>query len=801
MTKVTGKGSSSYNIGGAVGYLSTGAHSIYRNEVAAIITGYHRVGGLIGFVENRNESKTGSRHYVYDNLVANCTVVATNATRAYVGGLIGRVERNFPYNYIYDNVISATIKASTDDMAGYVIGGSEYKYTYTVKDTEGNVVDTVTVDFTEPFGDNFLYQKNDTSLLSYAKRIYVYEDTTLITPSRGADGVKFGTHLADINATEVVIPADYLRSIDLNYLKDWSLYNILSRSVMTRAPVDASKTTGLEYYPYMTRAEGIADYPNPISFNLPGTENVMYSANNTPLYHQLPDFKVYAVDVDKINIEFENVDPYTKLTVNGMTYPVEQTVFTFYYDFKEDFEVTISDKYNEKVSLITADEVKNGVTVIGEYFYYLKDGEVITNNEKITLEEELQEPSLDANKKEEYESNGPVQIPTQNNTEKQPEEENSSSEPVSNENIVAYVTNNLTTLSVGGTVGLRKNLAVSDTEDNTKTVVDNATNIYGNKILLENKDIYNIETGQTYENDFKNLTLTETQSLHEYNYAGQRIETFYYHTLIDGERVDKQVYVKNGQIEIVATEIDNKKNQILVDNYNDKNYLIYLGTDGKLYSIKDDIVFPDGFKNINIKSISTNANANTDMVFVEYNDGSYTVFNYRTGQLIIKQSEENISLEDYIKQYLEISFDNVTATRNPEYAEAKKLVEKLNTRPLSSFHMGENTEGIGTLTSSKYSIVYNPSTGKYDVYELPGETDSSINSLTKSLDKSVDSIIDADPLMIEYYREAEGKRVTIISAILIVLGIVLGITGAVLILGKNVKKEKKISDKRKEVKA
>ena len=801
MTKVTGKGSSSYNIGGAVGYLSTGAHSIYRNEVAAIITGYHRVGGLIGFVENRNESKTGSRHYVYDNLVANCTVVATNATRAYVGGLIGRVERNFPYNYIYDNVISATIKASTDDMAGYVIGGSEYKYTYTVKDTEGNVVDTVTVDFTEPFGDNFLYQKNDTSLLSYAKRIYVYEDTTLITPSRGADGVKFGTHLADINATEVVIPADYLRSIDLNYLKDWSLYNILSRSVMTRAPVDASKTTGLEYYPYMTRAEGIADYPNPISFNLPGTENVMYSANNTPLYHQLPDFKVYAVDVDKINIEFENVDPYTKLTVNGMTYPVEQTVFTFYYDFKEDFEVTISDKYNEKVSLITADEVKNGVTVIGEYFYYLKDGEVITNNEKITLEEELQEPSLDANKKEEYESNGPVQIPTQNNTEKQPEEENSSSEPVSNENIVAYVTNNLTTLSVGGTVGLRKNLAVSDTEDNTKTVVDNATNIYGNKILLENKDIYNIETGQTYENDFKNLTLTETQSLHEYNYAGQRIETFYYHTLIDGERVDKQVYVKNGQIEIVATEIDNKKNQILVDNYNDKNYLIYLGTDGKLYSIKDDIVFPDGFKNINIKSISTNANANTDMVFVEYNDGSYTVFNYRTGQLIIKQSEENISLEDYIKQYLEISFDNVTATRNPEYAEAKKLVEKLNTRPLSSFHMGENTEGVGTLTSSKYSIVYNPSTGKYDVYELPGETDSSINSLTKSLDKSVDSIIDADPLMIEYYREAEGKRVTIISAILIVLGIVLGITGAVLILGKNVKKEKKISDKRKEVKA
>ena len=42
-------------------------------------------------------------------------------------------------------------------------------------------------------------------------------------------------------------------------------------------------------------------------------------------------------------------------------------------------------------------------------------------------------------------------------------------------------------------------------------VVIAATNIYGNEVLLDNKDIYNIETDQIYENDFVNLTLTETE--------------------------------------------------------------------------------------------------------------------------------------------------------------------------------------------------------------------------------------------------------------------------------------------------
>lgn len=786
-----------YNVGGVVGRVTSNPTTLCRNEVTAIITGGYQVGGIVGFAENRNETKTSNKLLVYDNLISNSNITATtyvntfatsdpvqtqrSSTASYVGGLIGRMERPFAYGFSYDNVLSVAVSAPAEAThKGYVIGGSKYNYSYTIKDSEGKVVDTIVVDFYEENGDNFIYKKTGETIESALSRTKVYENSTL-------NNIPFSEYIASL---ETPPPTTHLESITEDTLRTWSLYTILHSSIYKRADQEANVKTGLEYYPYLSRAIDAQMYKNAISYNLPKVGGSGYTSSNAPMYHLLPDFKVYAVDVDKINIEFEQTDPYTELTVNGKSYQVNQSVFTFYYDFKEDFEVKIADTYNEKVVQISAEDIKNGVTVIGEYFYYLKDGEVITNREEKETDAETKEEEKQEQDTNKYESNDTVNVPTEENTD-----DNNTSSDWSNNNLVSYVTNNLTTLSVGGTASLQRSLAASDTEDNTKTLVENATNIYGNEVLLDNKDIYNIETDQIYENDFVNLTLTETESLHEYDYAGQKIQTFYFYTLIDGKRVDKQVYVKNGQIEIVETAIDNKKNQILVDNYNDQNYLIYLGSDGKLYSLKDDIVFPKGFKNINIRSISTNVDTNTDMMFVEYNDGSYTVFNYRTGQLIIRQSEENISLEDYIKQYLEISYDNVTGTSNPDYQSAKKLVEKLNTRPLSSFHNGDSTTGSGTLTSNKYSIVYNPITNKYDVYEFPGENDSNVNSLTNSLDKTVDEIIDADPLMVEYYREGEGQRVSVISAILIVVGIILGITGAVLVLGRNVRKDKKITAK------
>jgi hypothetical protein len=790
----------SYNIGGIVGGNDSNPNSNQRNVVMARITGGYQIGGVVGYIENRLEVSNNKQHRIVDTIVANVSLHATRPTKAYVGGLVGRTEKNFPYNYINENVISVSVKTEEGAThAGYIIGGSEYVYTYDIKDQQGNVLQTITQDYSTTNGDTMLYQMNadGVTIDSKATGLKLYENSTLNGVAYSSPDVGF------------VIPETSTKKITLDQLRTWSTYSsIISTSYIGMDSGDTTDVKGLSYFPYVKRAEHASQYPNIVTANLPGTDSVAYTSAATPMYHMLPDFKVYAVDVDKINIEFKNTDEYTNLIVNGRTYRVDQNVFTFYYDFKDDFEVTIADLYNSKTTLVSADEVKNGVTIIGEYYYYLKDGEVITNNEDKIVEEDKDDEKPESND-EGYESEGLPDVSPQNqlnNTDNEEEnsvEEDSSSEAVveesqnSDTSIVAYVTNGLKPLSVGKTT--TNKLAASDTEDNTVSVVENATNIYGNEILLDDQSIYNITTGQVYRNEFDNLTLADTESLHEYTYANQRIETFYYYSLVDGKKVDKQVYVKNGQIEIMSPDIDNKKNQILVDNYNDKNYLIYLGGDGKLYSLKDDIEFPKGFKNINIKSISTNAQANTDMMLVEYKDGSYTVFNYRTGQLLQRQSDENISLEDYIKEYLELNFDDLTkGTKNSSYEEAKKLVEKLNTRPVSSFN---DSDLDGVLTSKKYSIAYDPATEKYFVYELPGENDSSSNSLTTALGTSVDSIIDADPLMVEYYRGGEGTKVTLLSSILIVMGIILGITGAVLTLGKNVKKEKKISQGRKEAKA
>ena len=44
----------------------------------------------------------------------------------------------------------------------------------------------------------------------------------------------------------------------------------------------------------------------------------------------------------------------------------------------------------------------------------------------------------------------------------------------------------------------------------------------------------------------------------------------------------------------------------IIDNYNGKEYETVLGTDGKLYDLKEKLTYPENFKNEDIKSIGNN---------------------------------------------------------------------------------------------------------------------------------------------------------------------------------------------------
>ena len=104
---------------------------------------------------------------------------------------------------------------------------------------------------------------------------------------------------------------------------------------------------------------------------------------------------------------------------------------------------------------------------------------------------------------------------------------------------------------------------------------------------------------------------------------------------------------------------------------------------------------------------------------------------------------------------------------------------------------GEENDDAPELYSRQYSIVYNPNTKKYDVYELPTNTSNNGKDLVKSLETSVDSIIDSNPILTKYYRKSSSSQINTVSAIFITVGIVIGIIGATILVGRYYKKVRK----------
>ena len=801
--------------GGITGYNSS---SIYYCFTNASVTANYYVGGISGY---------GSPS-IYRNIVGGSEITSNSTTSAYinansprpenagktfnmayVGGIIGRpTSYSLGSNY---NVIHADIHVkrygeyidltnSSYAGYGYYAGGYinsgqtyTYKYDYTTTPTTRTKV-YYYYDQSLPMGDAgtyFPYKYVDSTNVGYSTMSsyaypQIYENSTL----NGVAVKNAASHpTISINYRNFTKKTDaQMRTIN------GTTYN----SVYYFTAVSGEDTSNLVHYPYPNglkvrytdndlfdaltsemayEVESMADVAGLITTTTSASVNEGDVTTGRPDFHVLPDFDVYASDVDKINIEFAEIDPYTYIKVNGEQYYVKQNTFTFYYDFKEDFEIEIGDGINSKKVTISVDEVKNGTTVIGEYYYYLENGEVITNQPK------------DLTKEEEEETETPSIEENSNKVEDKIDEIISEG--------VAYQSsppeNNLITAGINIKLSSVKGKKFDGVDDSA--LLNNATNIYGEEVLLDNQDIYNITTGETKENSFENLTLVESaKPLYEFTYANQNIKTYYNYSIIDGKYIDKQVYVKNGRLEVVDQKLDSDKSAILIDSYNDKEFLVYLGSDGKLHSLKDDIEYPKNFKNINIKGISTNITSNTNMMIVEYKDGSKVIFNYVTGQLVSSHSDEPISLGDYVKQYLEISSDELFSSNktNSKYEAAKKLAKKLNETPIEQVLNGGEYTGEGALLdSNKYTVVYDPLKKDYYVYEIPSESDSGQVRITESLSTSMDQVIDADPILIEYYRGDSYSTISTVSSIIITIAVITGLAGAVVYLSKYFKKNKK----------
>lgn len=822
-------------VGGITGYLYYSTY-VRRNIVHAKITGKYEVGGIAGRIENQSNGSTWHpSHELNGNVVANSYVKATNTTY-FVGGAVGRTFKSITGGNNKNNVIIATVKAGNSNanpanlsQIGYIVGGSTYVNNITTKIKEEKEVDgeivtvqksvTTTYDYTRKFGDEFVGAK---SIAGYSSNLYstkAYEGNTL-------NGIKLSdasTQISDIytKTNNKYNNISNLSTFDRTALETTSTYN----SAYFTASGKLGTLNETIYFPYQNQGANYTfdftkldhEYAkkngykwdkinseqiyNEIDYVWPETTNKASSSSevyNTS-FGQLPEFDVYAVDVDKINIEFKNIDLESSFIINDTRYQVNRKVFTFYYDFKEDFNIELLNGRNSKKILIKADEVQNGVSVIGDYYYYLEDGEIVSNDpQNIVISQNTSE--ILENEEEEVETESDTSSESQKSdeiveSERIESEEGNSSDSQGFDEIVesdqvAHVSNGLTVLSTGNA----NDVYISLEKAKTKKKIENATNLYEGKILLDNQYIYNIETGETTENYFENLTLAETIPLYNSSYAENNIQTYKNYSTINGEVINKQVFVKGEQIEIIESEgVNNVTNNVIIDSYNDKSFLLFLGTDGKIYSLKDEIKYPRNFKNINIKSINSNVVHDTNILFVRYQDGSYVAFNYLTGQILSEDKNKKMDLIEYVKQELALSGDSIKERKtNDSYLEAKKLVSELNKKTIEQV-LNDEISDSPELYSRKYSVSYNPSTGEYHVYEIP--TKSGLNdekTLSNSLNIKLDALINSNPKLLKYYKGETYNKVNKISALIITSVIILGIVIATINLGRYLQKRRKL---------
>ena len=325
--------------------------------------------------------------------------------------------------------------------------------------------------------------------------------------------------------------------------------------------------------------------------------------------------------------------------------------------------------------------------------------------------------------------------------------------------------------------------------DNISINSINKINMNDNNEELETKFIYDNKTIQTYS-------------------------TYSIITAEDGTQATRnaKLYLKDNKLYVIPVIIGSTSNNesitpvsnnLIIDSYNGKEYETVLGSDGKIYDLKEPIEYPEDFGNSNIESIGNNLNNDSHEVEVIYKNGDKIKFNYQTGEVISssKENSEKIGVFDYLKEKIsEIRNSNseVSQEIKTKYEESKELQTKLEETPVEEVLEKQNitsteqgTEDITTtendvtnnsLKENKYISMYNEETGQYEIYNEEELLDTSQEEVVSENEK-----IEANNLS-EYYASEGETRNTKIGIVWIVISII-GVGIILFVLRKNLKKK------------
>ena len=636
-TTVTGR----KYVGGLVGAVNkndsagTINHSITNAEVTATELG---AGGILGYSDNSKADELTNRTLINNVIAANTTVTAP----ILAGGFIGRVDKAFPPGHINNVIISSNVFNTNTSSKSAIIGSSDY-YTSSVND------------------------------------IRIYDNSTLNGERIGTD---YGLREADFVTAGDLAKSSTYTSIGLD-----TYYYDLSKLADGKFPfLRYVQPDYKQYFPL----------PNsPSILDLSDQYMMARMTFNTNYFHMLPTYNIYVSDVDKINVEFRDVDKLSNISVNGIKHPVNKKVFSYQYNFKDDIEITISDGVNSSTKKYKAKDLKNNVYTNKNKYYLIDNNKLITNGKKLK---------------------------------------------------------------------------------------DKVVNIYNNKALLENGSVINLDNHKIQYMVYEKIKkLDHEKELYNFEFNGLTIDTFYHNSYVEGKEMDNQLFVKNNRIEMLQGGTSSLLESIIIDNYNDKNFLTILSSEGYIYNLKDKISFPDKFDNFKIKKMSNNLTNDSNIIAIEYENGDFLVFNYRNGEVIYKNYKNNTNIFEYYQQTFKAkTIANEEIQKLNSYNESKKLISNI---------LNDNIIVTDDKTTPIYIPVYKASKNDYDIYDITSLTNKNvdnIDSVNNSITDKINNNVDYKDHYINNPVEKKSSTNSVVIFVMILIGIILSI----LLLGRNIKFKK-----------
>ncbi len=382
-------------LGGISGYLSASAWNCGVIDSSVTGTGSN-IGGITGSIDNSGRY-TESNPAIKSSFAKNTPVVGDKN----VAGIAGRMVRGaIAHSYSDSNVTATTENAAgilgyldnTNNTAIDWISGIYKNYiagaTITAPTNVGATIGDTAIELYENrYGGNYFDVQLNNDLSN--------ENITFgVGAKKDQDSKLTNTYFSKYSK----INNEYVNSNNT----DFDMSHALDRTQLENKDTYINNMQWSEtYYDFSSLEDG--KYPfakstnNQTGINLPtdvATTSLNNANSNKELFttykglkipiSRLPEVKAYAVDVDKINLEFSEASANTyfnykvgdKLSNN---IAIDNKIFTFKYDFVSDVEITISDGINKKTVKIVPEDVKNDVLNYKEEYYYLMGKKLCSN--------------------------------------------------------------------------------------------------------------------------------------------------------------------------------------------------------------------------------------------------------------------------------------------------------------------------------------------------------------------------------------------------------------------------------------